>query len=554
MKKGLKITVITASVLFALILLATLSSLYLYLQYKRPYTYKNEPVELHIYEQSLTPTAKPLDILPSNFTKIVDEYKLDISNGDISKFLNTGYFTKKVELIDINSDTPLLLNTENITEYYNHSISLANKDIKENIQEELDTIFSKLNIYIFPLYVYSTEQEKIFLRDIYWQNFDFKTLTNNEKETLFRLARVGNKDKRLSKLLSLKGFLSTEENIEKEGSFTVTNSIYLEPNQEYYTFLMESIKKKKAILQEAKIYRNEYEEIIDDITKIVEEDSTVYSKMYDSGKENLLLYTLPEETLTLSTLSSIENYDFEINNDNFNQDYDITQSPQPKDTVRIPILMYHQIDEPPENASGFVRSLYTSASDFEKQIAYLTKKNYKSLDSQEYLDILESGENPSQKSILITFDDGTPTHYSAAYPILKKYGQKGVFFVIANYHFISDSQLKEMSENDMDIQSHTRSHPNLVALRNLNKLQSEIGDSKSLLESKTKKPVISIAYPGCVADQKTFNSVNGNGYSLGFSCGKSIDHKYSNRLFLSRLHGPKTIEELQKILSGIYPY
>jgi len=106
----------------------------------------------------------------------------------------------------------------------------------------------------------------------------------------------------------------------------------------------------------------------------------------------------------------------------------------------------------------------------------------------------------------------------------------------------------------MDIQSHTKSHPNLVALRNLNQLQSEIGGSKSLLETKTGKPVISIAYPGCVADQKTFSSVSSNGYSLGFSCGKSIDHRYTNRLSLSRLHAPKAVEDLQKILSGIYPY
>jgi len=554
MKKGLKITVMVASMLFASILLITLSSLYIFLQFKKPYTYDGKGLGFPVHEQLFTPVHKSLDILPSNFSDILDNYKPDISNEDVSKLLNNGYLVLGAESIEVDSDTPFLLNTENITEYYNNSISLADKEIQRNIQKRLDAIYSQLKIYVFPIYLYSTEQERGFLRDVYRQNLEFENLTADEKGMLFRLARINSKDKQLFKLLSLQEGLRAEEGIKGKDSSTVTNPIYLEPNQKYYISLMKNIAERRTILQEAKIYNNEYEGIIDDITKIVREDSTVYSKIFDFNKGNLLLYSLPEGIVTLSSLSSIGNYDTNINNDNFGKEYDIAQSPQQKGTVRIPVLMYHQINEAPENTSEFVRKLYTSAFDFERQIAYLTKKNYKTLDSQEYLDILESGENPSQKSVLITFDDGVASHYLSAYPILKKYGQKGVFFVIANYSFISDAQLKEMSDNGMDIQSHTKSHPNLVALRNLNQLQSEIGGSKSLLETKTGKPVISIAYPGCVADQKTFSSVSSNGYSLGFSCGKSIDHRYTNRLSLSRLHAPKAVEDLQKILSGIYPY
>ena len=216
--------------------------------------------------------------------------------------------------------------------------------------------------------------------------------------------------------------------------------------------------------------------------------------------------------------------------------------------------MYHQIGTPPHTYSKFLGGLYTSEDSFEKQIAYLTKKNYKTLSSQEFFDILKSGKNPKQKSVLLTFDDATTSHYTKAYPVLKKYRQKGTFFIPTHNSFLSKKQLKEMSDSGMDIQSHTETHPHLPNITDQEELKSEIIGSKNNLENTTGKPVISIAYPGCVANTQSLNVTKSGGYLVGFSCGKSIDHKYSNRLYLSRLHAPDTLDQLVKILSGIYPY
>jgi peptidoglycan/xylan/chitin deacetylase (PgdA/CDA1 family) len=155
---------------------------------------------------------------------------------------------------------------------------------------------------------------------------------------------------------------------------------------------------------------------------------------------------------------------------------------------------------------------------------------------------------------MLTFDDSTTGHYTNAYRILKKYKQIGTFFVTSHRSQISNTQLKEMSDNGMDIQSHTQTHTDLVKLNNLNQLQSEIGGSKIELEARTGKEVVALAYPGCVADAKTYNSMLNNAYLLGFSCGKSIDHRYTSRLSIARLHNPTNIEDLVKILSGRYPF
>ncbi|MDD3661729.1 MAG: hypothetical protein PHG63_01560 [Candidatus Dojkabacteria bacterium] len=60
--------------------------------------------------------------------------------------------------------------------------------------------------------------------------------------------------------------------------------------------------------------------------------------------------------------------------------------------------------------------------------------------------------------------------------------------------------------------------------------------------------VCSIAYPGCVADGETFSAVSAAGYSLGFSCGRSIDHYGNSRLSLSRIHVDNELECFKRML------
>ena len=59
-------------------------------------------------------------------------------------------------------------------------------------------------------------------------------------------------------------------------------------------------------------------------------------------------------------------------------------------------MMYHNISEPIANDPYL---LYVSPEIFERQIAYLVKKNYKILSVEEFNSILESGVTPRQKSI-----------------------------------------------------------------------------------------------------------------------------------------------------------
>jgi peptidoglycan/xylan/chitin deacetylase (PgdA/CDA1 family) len=242
--------------------------------------------------------------------------------------------------------------------------------------------------------------------------------------------------------------------------------------------------------------------------------------------------------------------EFTVNDSNFNEPYDVEPLVQSKKSVRVPILMYHHIDPMPGSGSKNTLGLYVTPEVFEEQLAYLVKKNYKSITPKELYDLLKSGKNPSQKSVIITFDDSTKGQYINAYPLLKKYGFTAVYFVPSKKSSITYAQLREMGKNGMIIGSHSATHIDLVKEDDEQKLYSEIVESRYSLQSGTGQDVIFISYPGCVADSQVYPYVIQAGYLLGGSCGKSIDHYFRNRLSLSRVHVFNNLDNLKNILSG----
>ena len=218
-------------------------------------------------------------------------------------------------------------------------------------------------------------------------------------------------------------------------------------------------------------------------------------------------------------------------------------------TVKIPVLMYHNIAPVPRTGSVNYRGLFVSPSMFEKQMKYLKENGYKTLTPQEFYDILKSGKNPHKKSVLITFDDGSRGQYRYAYPVLKKYKMTATFYIIADRSPIKKSELKEMVKDGMIVDSHTSTHRDLKKLQGTKNFKFQLVDSKEKLEKTTGQEIVSIAYPGCVADKRSFDIIKKNGYLLGFSCGRTIMHRYSRRFYLSRVHVYSDMERFKKALT-----
>jgi len=222
---------------------------------------------------------------------------------------------------------------------------------------------------------------------------------------------------------------------------------------------------------------------------------------------------------------------------------------QPDGTVKIPVLMYHNIAAVPTKGSASYRGLFVSPSMFKQQMKYLKDNGYKTLTPTEFVEILKSGKNPKQKSVLITFDDGSRGQYLYAYPVLKKYKMTATFYIIADRSPIKKKELREMVKNGMVVDSHTSTHRDLKKLKGEKNFKYELKSSRKKLESITEQPIVSIAYPGCVADKRTFDVLKEYGYKVGFSCGRSIYHKYKNRYYLSRVHIYSNMDSFKRAIT-----
>lgn len=90
----------------------------------------------------------------------------------------------------------------------------------------------------------------------------------------------------------------------------------------------------------------------------------------------------------------------------------------------LPVLMYHHIDQDVSS------DMTVSPARFEEQIAALTQDGWHSVTIAQLIDYVNHGTPLPPKPVLITFDDGYASNLELAAPILERYGQHGIIFVI----------------------------------------------------------------------------------------------------------------------------
>lgn len=180
--------------------------------------------------------------------------------------------------------------------------------------------------------------------------------------------------------------------------------------------------------------------------------------------------------------------------------------------------MFHGIEKPgyylhQEEEDAF----YTvPEQEFSSCLDMVVDKDYLTLTS----DDINRVKYENKKKIILTFDDGWESDYEIAYPLLKKYNMKAIFFVVAEWigkkKYISKNQLVEMSKNGMDIQSHGATHRFLSQLPE-QEIRNELYLSKQIIENILGKEVTSLSYPGGRGNKKVREIGKELGYKLFFS-------------------------------------
>lgn len=145
--------------------------------------------------------------------------------------------------------------------------------------------------------------------------------------------------------------------------------------------------------------------------------------------------------------------------------------PTPQDgisqTLRVPILMYHYVSTPPEDADVYRVDLSVEPDRFAEQLAYLAANGFQTIDFYDLSRAVTMQQQLPPKPVILTFDDGYLDNYTTAFPLLEQYGFKGTFFIVTEFvdrereGYMTWWMIREIAQAGHRIEPHSRTHPDL---------------------------------------------------------------------------------------------
>ncbi len=216
-------------------------------------------------------------------------------------------------------------------------------------------------------------------------------------------------------------------------------------------------------------------------------------------------------------------------------------------TNGLPVLLYHKVSEQVND------TITIAPKTFERQLQYLCQKNYHSISLTQLFDSVKNGVSLPSKPVMITFDDGYVNNLTLAYPLLKKYGHKAVFFIpsagigktnwwdIVKEPLMSAEQLKSLDNGIVELGLHSYDHKHYGTIT-AEQLDTDIAQCIETLKTQDIPFLPALAYPygGRPKDKAVYNQMISSflhhGVCMGFRIGNRV-----NRLPLKDLFEIKRI-------------
>lgn len=230
----------------------------------------------------------------------------------------------------------------------------------------------------------------------------------------------------------------------------------------------------------------------------------------------------------------------------------ITASPSA--TFRVPILMYHYVENIQNPKDRLRVELNVPPAVFEQQVITLKNAGYTFMTAKELGEVLDGKMTMPTNPVLLTFDDGHWDFATDVLPILEKYHVKATSYVISGFiggsDFMTPQELQEVVNSGLvDVGAHTVTHISLAG-QPLATVQYQVDQSKTWLEKNYHINVVSFAYPNGSFDQQAAKVVEDDGFSTAVSTVPGIEQNQANRFFMYRLRpGYRTGQALLTWLS-----
>jgi len=143
-------------------------------------------------------------------------------------------------------------------------------------------------------------------------------------------------------------------------------------------------------------------------------------------------------------------------------------------------------------------------------MAKLHESGYRTMSLLEAVDRLRQGAPFPDRSLAITFDDGYQSVYDEAFPVLQRYGMSATVFLtvgergatatvgrlpsLEGRSMLAWREIREMHRWGIDFGAHTLTHLDLTRLPS-GRIETEVCDSKAIIEDALSAPVTCFAYP-----------------------------------------------------------
>lgn len=204
---------------------------------------------------------------------------------------------------------------------------------------------------------------------------------------------------------------------------------------------------------------------------------------------------------------------------------------------QVPFLMYHELETQGRTVCnddpGYMRYVLDAAV-FRQHLSRLRADGVRGVSVG---GALASFDDVTPK-IAMTFDDGCETDLTLAAPMLKDAGFGATFYVTVEHlgrrGYLTETQLKELSDLGFEIGSHAMTHRFLHDLGTA-EVREELAGSKRTLEDLTGRPVVHFSCPGGRWDRRVSEEARRAGYDSLVTSAIGMNSKRTDRFRLTRV-------------------
>lgn len=192
---------------------------------------------------------------------------------------------------------------------------------------------------------------------------------------------------------------------------------------------------------------------------------------------------------------------------------------------------------------------------FEAQLKLLQDNGFTTITLRQLYEYLAVGTPLPEKPIVLTFDDGYVDNYTAAFPILQKYGMVGTFFVltgradVGSPEYLTWDMITEMSNAGMDLQLHLRDHLDMRN-RSYEWLVFQVIGGRQSIEGHTNKPVVFMAYPSGKYDANVLRFLSDTHFWAAVTTANGTQHTLNDALIWDRVRisGQLRLQDFARLL------